>query len=88
MDAISSHRATPPMPGSTAPGLEVWAARLALLALLFLAPVAFLVGILALTSLGPSGRRCGARGPLGVLANGIVALVLVAVLAKLAAGRR
>ena len=70
-----------------APRIEVWVARLALLFLLCMAPLAFVAGVIAVACLGPG--RCGhrARGPLGMLVHGIVAIVVVALLARASARR-
>jgi hypothetical protein len=67
--------------------VEVWVARLALLFMLLLAPVAFVAGILAVAYLGAGRCRHRARGPLGVLVHGIVAIVVVALLARVSARR-
>jgi hypothetical protein len=80
--------ATFPVVGAPTHALEVWVARLALLVLLCMAPLALLAGVVAAASLGPAARRRGSRGPFGLLANGIVALMLLAMLSKLAGGRR
>jgi hypothetical protein len=80
--------ATLPVVGAPTQGLEVWAARVALLVLICMAPLALLAGIVAAASLGPAARRRGSRGPFGLLANGILALMLLAMLSRLASGRR
>jgi hypothetical protein len=70
-----------------ASGIEVWVARLALVFLLFMAPLAFVAGLVAVVCLGPGRCRHRARGPLGVLVHGIVAIVVVALLARFSARR-
>jgi hypothetical protein len=65
--------------------VEVWGARLALLFLLLLAPVAFVAGLVAIACVGPG--RCRSRGPVGILVHGILAIGILAVLARVTARR-
>jgi hypothetical protein len=84
MDATHAElpRRSPP-----APWIEVWVARIALLFLLCMAPLALAVGVVALACVGPGRCRHRTRGPLGVLVQGIVAIVVVALLARVSSRR-
>ena len=68
-----------------AAAIEVWGARLALLFLLCLAPVAFVAGLVAIACVGPG--RCRSRGPVGILVHGILAIGVLALLARVTARR-